>query len=65
MVKFETNAKFRDLSRLLSATVSPRAYWFHNSCGGEGWRIVNPHSPTKIVVIDDDQLATFIQLKVT
>jgi len=64
MVEFTTTTKFRELERLLSSTISPRDFWLSSVCGGEGWKIVNPHRQTKKVIVNNDMLASFIQLKI-
>jgi hypothetical protein len=65
MVEFTTTTKFRELERLLSSTIGPRKFWLHQACGGVDWKIINPHRHTKKVIIcNNDELATFIQLKI-
>lgn len=66
MTEFEV---FKTLPRVLETIgpyLSPRQYTLHNAIGGHGWSISvgHPGRIRCIVKIDDDELATFIGLKI-
>ena len=63
MTQFETTGQINDLVNILTNTVGPRTYYLHNSVGGSGWKIINPAGMVKTIVVDDDQLAVFLRLK--
>ncbi len=64
MNKFKVQASLGELDRVLSETVSPRAYWLHTQFGGSGWMVSDAHQAVKTVGIVDDQLAAFVRLKI-
>lgn len=63
MIEFKIQASLANLEKVLSETVSPRSYWLHTMFGGVGWKVYNAHQAVKTVAVDDDNLATFVRLK--
>lgn len=62
MVVFNVNGPLTKVLHHLEQEVSPRKYWLHNRVGGEGWNVDINHGVIKITM-DDDQMATFMVLK--
>ena len=58
---FTTKSTDRILA-VLGDYVGPRKYWLHNEIGGEDWAIKTV-SGGRIIILPDEQLATFITLK--
>jgi hypothetical protein len=63
MIEFEIQASLGNLDRVLSETVSPITYWEYTHFGGVDWMVSNAHQAVKTVRILDDQLATFVRLR--
>lgn len=61
MVEFQVTNHTKVL-KLLQQEIGPRRYYLHNQIGGVGWSI-RLNQGFNTVIIDNDQLATVILLK--
>lgn len=50
----------QDGIKWLDENVSPRKYWLHNQCGGQGWRY---QIDERTIEIENEKLAVMFALK--
>ena len=67
MIELTLPGKYNTVIECCEKYISPRKYYLHNKVGGNGWE-VSPSSDSSDgfrakLKVDDDQMATFIMLK--
>ena len=67
MIEFTLPGKYLTIIECCEKYISPRKYWLHDQVGGNGWKVSPGLDPSKkfcsTLKIDNEQLATFILLK--
>lgn len=62
-LSLENHIKIGHIESMCVQYIGPRKYWLHYALGGDGWRIEFKYDTSRNLIINDDSMATFIQLK--
>jgi hypothetical protein len=67
MIEFTLPGKYNTVIECCERYISPRKYYLHNKVGGNGWEVSHSSNLSDgfraRLKVDDEQMATFIMLK--